>query len=120
LRPYGAGNELYMFLSVSFIQMMKSLSPIVVLFLLVFFGMDSLTWPKLGGVVLMTIGMIIACYTEPLFNVKGIVLMFVGEAAEAMRMVFFQHLLGAQQFGGGATPCKLNPWGFTALAFSAY
>ena len=44
---------------------------------------DSLTWPKLGGVVLMTIGMIIACYTEPLFNVKGIALMFVGEAAEA-------------------------------------
>ena len=25
--------------------------------------------------------------------------MIVGEAAEAMRMVFFQHLLGAQQFG---------------------
>ena len=29
----------------------------------------------------------------------GLVLMIVGEAAEAMRMVFFQHLLGAQQFG---------------------
>lgn len=96
---YATGNELYMFLSVSFIQMMKSLSPIVVLFLLVLFRLDVITYPKLCGVLLMTIGMVIACYTEPAFSAKGLVLMFVGEAAEAMRMVFFQHLLGAQQFG---------------------
>ena len=38
--------------------------------------------------------MVISCYTEPMFNAKGLVLMFLGEAAEAMRMVFFQHLLG--------------------------
>eukprot|EP00740_Mantoniella_antarctica_P001969 CAMPEP_0181364014 /NCGR_PEP_ID=MMETSP1106-20121128/9114_1 /TAXON_ID=81844 /ORGANISM="Mantoniella antarctica, Strain SL-175" /LENGTH=350 /DNA_ID=CAMNT_0023478607 /DNA_START=263 /DNA_END=1315 /DNA_ORIENTATION=- len=96
---YAAGNELYMFLSVSFIQMMKSLSPIVVLFLLVVFRLDVITYPKLGGVLLMTVGMVIACYTEPAFSGKGIALMVLGEAAEAMRMVFFQHLLGAQQFG---------------------
>ena len=68
---YATGNELYMFLSVSFIQMMKSLSPIVVLFLLVAFRLDVVTYPKLCGVLLMTIGMVIACYTEPMFNVKG-------------------------------------------------
>ena len=34
---YATGNELYLFMSVSFIQMMKSMSPIVVLFLLVLF-----------------------------------------------------------------------------------
>ena len=96
---YATGNELYMFLSVSFIQMMKSLSPIVVLFLLVMFRLDVLTMPKLAGVMLMTFGMIIACYAEPTFNAWGVILMFVGEAAEAMRMVFFQHLLGAQKFG---------------------
>ena len=96
---YAAGNELYMFLSVSFIQMMKSLSPIVVLFLLVAFRLDVLTMPKLGGVMLMTFGMIIACYAESTFNTWGMILMFVGEAAEAMRMVFFQHLLSSQQLG---------------------
>ena len=67
---YAAGNELYMFLSVSFIQMMKSLSPIVVLFLLVAFRLDVLTMP-FGGVMLMTFGMIIACYAESTFNTWG-------------------------------------------------
>ena len=67
--------------------------------LLVLFRLDVITYHKLCGVLLMTVGMVIACYTEPTFSVKGLVLMFVGEAAEAMRMVFFQHLLGSQQFG---------------------
>lgn len=96
---YATGNELYMFLSVSFIQMMKSLSPIVVLFLLVLFRLDVLTREKLAGVLIMSVGMIIACFDEPTFSMWGIALMVVGEAAEAMRMVFFQHLLGQQQFG---------------------
>ena len=96
---YATGNELYMFLSVSFIQMMKSLSPIVVLFLLVLFRLDVLTNEKLAGVLIMSVGMIIACFDEPTFSMWGIGLMVVGEMAEAMRMVFFQHLLGSQQFG---------------------
>jgi hypothetical protein len=40
------------------LQMMKSLSPIVVLFLLVVFRLDVITYPKLGGVLLMTVGMV--------------------------------------------------------------
>ena len=96
---YATGNELYMFLSVSFIQMMKSLSPIVVMFLLVLFRLDVLTREKLAGVLIMSVGMIIACFDEPTFSMWGIGLMVVGEMAEAMRMVFFQHLLGSQQFG---------------------
>jgi len=96
---YATGNELYLFMSVSFIQMMKSLSPIVVLFLLVAFKLDVLTSPKLCGVALMTIGMLVACHAEPSFSLFGLGLMVVGESAEALRMVFFQNLLGAHQFG---------------------
>ena len=96
---YATGNELYLFMSVSSIQMMKSMSPIVVLFLLVLFKLDVLTTPKLGGVLLMTVGMLVACHAEPSFSVFGLLLMLTGEAAEAMRMVFFQHLLGTSQFG---------------------
>jgi drug/metabolite transporter (DMT)-like permease len=96
---YAAGNELYLFMSVSFIQMMKSLSPIVVMCLLVMFKLDVITAPKLVGVGLMTFGMLVACYDEPTFSAVGIALMLFGETAEAMRMVFFQRLLGAQRFG---------------------
>ena len=96
---YATGNELYLFMSVSFIQMMKSMSPIVVLFLLVAFKLDVLTTPKLVGVATMSAGMLVACHAEPSFNLFGLALMVVGEAAEAMRMVFFQQLLGVAQFG---------------------
>lgn len=96
---YATGNELYLYMSVSFIQMMKSMSPIVVLFLLVAFKLDVLTTPKLVGVATMSAGMLVACHAEPSFSVFGLALMVVGEAAEAMRMVFFQQLLGVAQFG---------------------
>ena len=96
---YATGNELYLYMSVSFIQMMKSMSPIVVLFLLVAFKLDVLTTPKLVGVATMSAGMLVACHAEPSFSVFGLALMVVGEASEAMRMVFFQQLLGAAQFG---------------------
>jgi drug/metabolite transporter (DMT)-like permease len=96
---YATGNELYLYMSVSFIQMMKSMSPIVVLFLLVAFKLDVLTTPKLVGVATMSAGMLVACHAEPSFNLIGLALMVVGEAAEAMRMVFFQQLLGVAQFG---------------------
>lgn len=96
---YATGNELYLYMSVSFIQMMKSMSPIVVLFLLVAFKLDVLTTPKLVGVATMSAGMVVACHAEPSFNLFGLALMVVGEAAEAMRMVFFQQLLGVAQFG---------------------
>ena len=96
---YATGNELYLYMSVSFIQMMKSMSPIVVLFLLVAFKLDVLTTPKLVAVATMSAGMLVACHAEPSFNLIGLALMVVGEAAEAMRMVFFQQLLGVAQFG---------------------
>ena len=96
---YATGNELYLYMSVSFIQMMKSMSPIVVLFLLVAFKLDVITTPKLVAVATMSAGMLVACHAEPSFNLIGLALMVVGEAAEAMRMVFFQQLLGVAQFG---------------------
>ena len=96
---YATGNELYLYMSVSFIQMMKSMSPIVVLFMLVAFKLDVLTTPKLVGVAAMSAGMLVACHAEPSFSLFGLALMVVGEAAEAMRMVFFQQLLGVAQFG---------------------
>ena len=78
--------------------MMKSLSPCVVFILLVACRMDTVTWSKVVGVSVMTIGMMIACYSEPKFTPFGLLLMFLGESSEALRMVFFQHLLGRQKF----------------------
>ena len=61
---FAAGNQLYLYLSVSFIQMMKSLSPCVVFLMLVVAGLDTATKEKVIAVGTMTVGMAVACATE--------------------------------------------------------
>ena len=68
---FAAGNQLYLYLSVSFIQMMKSLSPCVVFFMLALAGLDTVTREKVISVATMTLGMSVACATEETFTVLG-------------------------------------------------
>lgn len=96
---FAAGNQLYLYLSVSFIQMMKSLSPCVVFFMLALAGLDTVTREKVISVATMTLGMSVACATEETFTILGLALMIIGEGAEAMRMVLFQHFMGNRGFG---------------------
>jgi drug/metabolite transporter (DMT)-like permease len=96
---FAAGNQLYLYLSVSFIQMMKSLSPCVVFFMLVLCGLDRVTKEKVVSVLVMTVGMAVACATEETFTALGLFLMFLGEASEAVRMVLFQHFMDNRGFG---------------------
>ena len=95
---YAAGNQLYLYLGVSFIQMMKSLSPCVVFFMLVMAGLDTPTKEKIISVGTMSLGMAVACATEETFTTLGLVLMIMGEASEAMRMVLFQHFMANRGF----------------------
>ncbi|CEF98799.1 Triose-phosphate transporter domain [Ostreococcus tauri] len=96
---YAAGNQLYLYLSVSFIQMMKSLSPCVVFAMLVMAKLDTPTKPKVVSVAMMTVGMGVACATEETFTALGMTLMIIGEGAESMRMVLFQNFLDNRGFG---------------------
>jgi len=96
---FAAGNQLYLYLSVSFIQMMKSLSPCVVFCMLVLCGLDKPTKEKAFAVGTMTLGMAVACITEETFTLFGLLLMVVGEASESIRMVLFQHFMGPRRFG---------------------
>ena len=96
---FAAGNQLYLYLSVSFIQMMKSLSPCVVFFMLALAGLDTVTREKVILVATMTLGMSVACATEETFTILGLALMIIGEGAEAMRMVLFQHFMSNRGFG---------------------
>lgn len=96
---FAAGNQLYLYLSVSFIQMMKSLSPCVVFCMLVVCGLDTATKEKVIAVGTMTLGMAVACVTEETFTMFGLLLMIVGEVSESIRMVLFQHFMGPRRFG---------------------
>ena len=84
---YAAGNELYLFMSVSFIQMMKSLSRSSSC-ACSSFKLDVIM-PKLVGVG-PDVRDARRVLDEPTFSAVGIARMLFGETAEAMRMVFFQ------------------------------
>jgi len=71
----------------------------VVFFMLVVVGLDTATKEKVIAVGTMTVGMAVACATEETFTLLGLSLMIIGEGAEAMRMVLFQHFMGNRGFG---------------------
>lgn len=96
---FASGNTLYLYLSVSFIQMIKSLSPVVVFLVLVILGMDKPTFTKTFGIVVTSFGMLVACLSESKLTSVGIMLIVLSESSECIRMVFFQHMLYSRSFG---------------------
>lgn len=96
---FASGNTLYLYLSVSFIQMIKSLSPVVVFVVLVLLGMDKPTFTKTFGIVVTSFGMMVACLSESRLTSIGIMLIALSESSECIRMVFFQHMLYSRSFG---------------------
>ena len=88
---FASGNTLYLYLSVSFIQMIKSLSPVVVFVVLVLLGMDKPTLKDVWGSKNSGsgFGMMVACLSESRLTSIGIMLIALSESSECFRMVFF-------------------------------
>ena len=58
------GNAAYLYLSVSFIQMLKALMPVAVFSVGCFFGTDKFSTGTMANMILVTIGVAIASYGE--------------------------------------------------------
>ena len=94
----GFGNYVYLYLSVSFIQMLKAGVPAVTLLVMTTAGLEKLHGTTLAGVVVVTLGTFIAVYGEVRFSAIGVIMMLTSEFAEAIRMAFYQYLLGNLKF----------------------
>eukprot|EP01025_Chloroclados_australasicus_P023379 TRINITY_DN2371_c0_g1_i6.p1 TRINITY_DN2371_c0_g1~~TRINITY_DN2371_c0_g1_i6.p1 ORF type:complete len:222 (+),score=12.53 TRINITY_DN2371_c0_g1_i6:59-724(+) len=81
------GNWVYLFLTVSFIQMLKAFCPIVVMTLAFIARLETPTHRLIGSVVVIVSGTFISSLGEANFNVSGIIVMFFSEFAEAMRLI---------------------------------
>jgi hypothetical protein len=91
----GTSNLAAMRLSVSFIQMVKALTPMLTLAISVAMGMERAT-PSLWAIVsLMCLGVGIASYGEIEFDALGLGLQLASITAEAARLVVTQALLQA-------------------------
>jgi drug/metabolite transporter (DMT)-like permease len=94
----GFGNYVYLYLSVSFIQMLKACVPAVTLFVMFIAGLEKLDQRVLLGVVVLTVGTTMSAYGEIDFKWVGVVMMVTSEFCEAIRMAVLQYLLGNLRF----------------------
>ncbi|XP_031492913.1 probable sugar phosphate/phosphate translocator At5g25400 [Nymphaea colorata] len=86
-------NSAYIYLSVSFIQMLKALMPVAVYSLGVAFKKENFKSEVMLNMLAISTGVAIAAYGEARFDVWGVVLQLGAVAFEATRLVLIQILL---------------------------
>nr|GMC95692.1 probable sugar phosphate/phosphate translocator At5g25400 [Ipomoea batatas] len=86
-------NSTYIFLSVSFIQMLKALMPVAVYSIGVLFKKDPFNTETMVNMVSISVGVAIAAYGEAKFDTWGVILQLGAVAFEATRLVMIQILL---------------------------
>ena len=86
-------NSAYIYLSVSFIQMLKALMPVAVYSLAVAFRTDSFRRASMLNMLGISAGVAVAAYGEARFDAFGVLLQLAAVAAEATRLVLIQILL---------------------------
>lgn len=89
-------NLVYMYLSVAFIQMLKSASPVAVLFTSWAWGVADPDMAKLINIVVIVIGVGIASFGEVRFSFIGFFYQVGGIVFESMRIVMIQVMLAGE------------------------
>lgn len=92
------GNLTYLYLSVSFIQMLKATTPVAVLIAGWILGIEKPDIKKLGNVSFIVIGVILASFGEIEFVLIGFIYQMGGIAFEAVRICLVQRLLNGSEF----------------------
>ncbi|XP_072997466.1 probable sugar phosphate/phosphate translocator At5g25400 [Typha latifolia] len=86
-------NSAYIYLSVSFIQMLKALMPVAVYSVGVLLKKDVFKSSTMANMLSISFGVAIAAYGEARFDLWGVVLQLGAVAFEATRLVLIQILL---------------------------
>ncbi|KAF3948986.1 hypothetical protein ACB098_01G307200 [Castanea mollissima] len=89
-------NSTYIYLSVSFIQMLKALMPVAVYSIGVLFKKDSFKSDTMVNMLSISFGVAIAAYGEAKFDSFGVMLQLLAVAFEATRLVMIQILLNSR------------------------
>ncbi|GMH11894.1 hypothetical protein Nepgr_013735 [Nepenthes gracilis] len=91
-------NSAYIYLSVSFIQMLKALMPVAVYSIGVVLKKDQFKSNTMLNMVSISLGVAIAAYGEARFDVWGVILQLGAVAFEATRLVLIQILLTSKGY----------------------
>ncbi|CAA7025431.1 unnamed protein product [Microthlaspi erraticum] len=119
-------NSAYIYLSVSFIQMLKALMPVAVYSIGVLLKKESFKSETMTNMLSISFGVAIAAYGEAKFDTWGVMLQLGAVAFEATRLVLIQILLTSKGINLNpitslyyVAPCCLGflffPWIFVEL-----
>jgi drug/metabolite transporter (DMT)-like permease len=89
-------NVVYLYLSVSFIQMLKSASPVAVLFFSWLWGLVKPTQSMLINILVIVCGVGLASVGEIQFSIIGFLFQVGGIVFEAVRLVMIQVMLSSE------------------------
>ncbi|KAF2746903.1 TPT-domain-containing protein [Sporormia fimetaria CBS 119925] len=92
------GNQTYLYLSVSFIQMLKATTPVAVLLATWALTDQPRDMKTLGNVMIIVVGVVIASLGEIKFVMIGFLFQCGGIIFEAIRLVMVQRLLSSDEF----------------------
>jgi hypothetical protein len=92
-------NSAYIYLSVSFIQMLKALMPVAVYSIGVLFKKETFRSSSMLNMLSISFGVAIAAYGEARFDVRGVALQLAAVAFEATRLVLIQILFPPRALG---------------------
>jgi len=93
------GNAVYIYLDVGFVQMLKAITPVYMLFGMALFRVERVSFNVAMCVVLMTVGGISTTVATAGWTWMGLFLSNMASITETVRLVLTQHLL---------TTCKLS------------
>lgn len=96
------GNTAYLYISVSFAQMLKAVMPVAVFILGVAAGLEMMSCRMLLIMSVISIGVLIASYGEISISWIGVVYQMGGVVGEALRLIFMEILVKRKGL-------KLNP-----------
>lgn len=89
-------NSAYIYLSVSFIQMLKALMPVAVYSLGLVFKKDTFKSETMFNMISISLGVAVAAYGEAKFDSWGVMLQLMAVVFEATRLVLIQILLNSR------------------------
>jgi hypothetical protein len=114
------GNLSYLHLTVSFIQILKSFSPVITMLALFVAQLETPTRRLIWSVVVITTGTAISSFGELNFSVLGVVIVMSAEIFEATRLVLTQLVLTGLKFHPIEGLMYLAPACFFWLALGVY
>eukprot|EP00451_Oxyrrhis_marina_P008964 CAMPEP_0204314098 /NCGR_PEP_ID=MMETSP0469-20131031/4010_1 /ASSEMBLY_ACC=CAM_ASM_000384 /TAXON_ID=2969 /ORGANISM="Oxyrrhis marina" /LENGTH=374 /DNA_ID=CAMNT_0051294525 /DNA_START=137 /DNA_END=1259 /DNA_ORIENTATION=- len=106
---HGLGNAAFFWLTLPFIQMLKSGTPVIVMVALVVSGVERISGRVAASTVVVALGTLIAAFGETEVVWTGVVVFLSSQVLEATRCVATQHFLQRLRFSPWEAAYYISP-----------